>query len=335
MDAVTGLSGSGPAFLYIIIEALAEAGVNVGLPRDVATLLAAQTTLGSARMVLETGYHPALLKDQVTTPAGLHRRRHPRTRRGRPARHVDKGSQARDHAGQGTCRQVAASLPKAAAPRNYSSVPAGLASSVRLDPPAAHLPPALDTVPTSSPHRPHTHSAAASPPLVAESPTADSSLPNVPGKHPCCCVPPAAAPGTHAQNRIPAPAARSHFRSPRRAIPGCRTPSASPKAAPQREVRIRYQHRDRRLPHRHQWHHRRRGARRIQLVRLLPHRHLQLARDDLVAAHHLYQDFELLPLRLPSRAKVLVFLRPRSEPLFAILRVVEPLNGEPSTLPCP
>ena len=70
MDAVTGLSGSGPAFLYIIIEALAEAGVNVGLPRDVATLLAAQTTLGSAKMVLQTGSHPALLKDAVTTPAG-------------------------------------------------------------------------------------------------------------------------------------------------------------------------------------------------------------------------------------------------------------------------
>lgn len=70
MDAVTGLSGSGPAFIYIIIEALAEAGVNVGLPRDVATQLAAQTTFGSARMVLETGYHPALLKDAVTTPAG-------------------------------------------------------------------------------------------------------------------------------------------------------------------------------------------------------------------------------------------------------------------------
>jgi pyrroline-5-carboxylate reductase len=70
MDAVTGLSGSGPAFLYIIIEALAEAGVNVGLPRAVATGLPAQTTLGSARMVLETGYHPALLKDAVTTPAG-------------------------------------------------------------------------------------------------------------------------------------------------------------------------------------------------------------------------------------------------------------------------
>ncbi len=70
MDAVTGLSGSGPAFLYIIIEALAEAGVNVGLPRDIATLLAAQTTFGSAKMVLETGSHPALLKDEVTTPAG-------------------------------------------------------------------------------------------------------------------------------------------------------------------------------------------------------------------------------------------------------------------------
>ena len=70
MDAVTGLSGSGPAFLYIILEALAEAGVNVGLPRDVATLLAAQTTYGAARMVLETGSHPALLKDEVTTPGG-------------------------------------------------------------------------------------------------------------------------------------------------------------------------------------------------------------------------------------------------------------------------
>ncbi len=70
MDAVTGLSGSGPAFLYIIIEALAEAGVNVGLPREIATELAAQTAYGAARMVLETGSHPALLKDEVTTPAG-------------------------------------------------------------------------------------------------------------------------------------------------------------------------------------------------------------------------------------------------------------------------
>ena len=70
MDAVTGLSGCGPAYIYIIIESLAEAGVKVGLPRDIATLLAAQTTFGAAKMVLETGYHPALLKDAVTTPAG-------------------------------------------------------------------------------------------------------------------------------------------------------------------------------------------------------------------------------------------------------------------------
>ncbi len=70
MDAVTGLSASGPAFLYIILESLAEAGVKVGLPRDIATLLAAQTTFGAAKMVLDTGYHPALLKDSVTTPAG-------------------------------------------------------------------------------------------------------------------------------------------------------------------------------------------------------------------------------------------------------------------------
>jgi len=70
MDAVTGLSGSGPAFVYIILESLAEAGVKVGLPRDVATLLAAGTLQGAARMTLETGHHPALLKDAVTTPAG-------------------------------------------------------------------------------------------------------------------------------------------------------------------------------------------------------------------------------------------------------------------------
>jgi pyrroline-5-carboxylate reductase len=70
MDAITGLSASGPAFLYIILESLAEAGVKVGLPRDLATLLAAQTMLGSAKVALETGHHPALLKDAVTTPAG-------------------------------------------------------------------------------------------------------------------------------------------------------------------------------------------------------------------------------------------------------------------------
>lgn len=70
MDAVTGLSASGPAFIYIILESLAEGGVKMGLSRDLATLLAAQTALGSAKMVLETGDHPALLKDTVTTPAG-------------------------------------------------------------------------------------------------------------------------------------------------------------------------------------------------------------------------------------------------------------------------
>jgi pyrroline-5-carboxylate reductase len=70
MDAVTGLSASGPAFIYVVIEALAEGGVKVGLPRSVATELAAQTCLGAARMVIETGAHPAMLKDEVTTPAG-------------------------------------------------------------------------------------------------------------------------------------------------------------------------------------------------------------------------------------------------------------------------
>jgi pyrroline-5-carboxylate reductase len=70
IDAVTGLSASGPAFAYIILESLAEAGVKVGLPRNVATLLAAQTMKGSASVVLETGDHPALLKDALTTPAG-------------------------------------------------------------------------------------------------------------------------------------------------------------------------------------------------------------------------------------------------------------------------
>lgn len=70
MDAVTGLSASGPAFVYVIIDALAEGGVMVGLPRKIATELAAQMVLGASTMVLETGKHPAELKDQVTTPAG-------------------------------------------------------------------------------------------------------------------------------------------------------------------------------------------------------------------------------------------------------------------------
>lgn len=70
MDGVTGLSGCGPAYIYLIIEALSEAGVKVGLPRKTATLLAAQTMMGAAKMVLDRDVHPAALKDEVTTPAG-------------------------------------------------------------------------------------------------------------------------------------------------------------------------------------------------------------------------------------------------------------------------
>ncbi len=70
MDAVTGLSGSGPAYIYVVIEALADGGLKLGLPRAVALELAAQTVLGAARSVLVSGEHPAKLKDMVTTPAG-------------------------------------------------------------------------------------------------------------------------------------------------------------------------------------------------------------------------------------------------------------------------
>jgi len=70
MDAITGLSASGPAYIYVVIESLAEGGVKVGLPREVATQLAAQTVMGAGAMVLETAEHPAKLKDAVTPPAG-------------------------------------------------------------------------------------------------------------------------------------------------------------------------------------------------------------------------------------------------------------------------
>lgn len=70
MDAVTGLSGSGPAYVYLMIEALADGGVRQGLPRDMALRMAAMTLEGAARLVLESGQHPAQLKDQVTTPGG-------------------------------------------------------------------------------------------------------------------------------------------------------------------------------------------------------------------------------------------------------------------------
>jgi len=70
LDAVTGLSGSGPAYIFVIIDALADAGVKVGLSRDDAIIMASQTVLGAAKMLMETGEHPGKLKDMVTSPGG-------------------------------------------------------------------------------------------------------------------------------------------------------------------------------------------------------------------------------------------------------------------------
>ncbi|CAL1535068.1 unnamed protein product [Lymnaea stagnalis] len=70
LDAVTGVSGSGPAYAFAAIESLSDGGVKMGLPRDLATKLAAQTLLGAAKMVLETGKHPGQLKDEVCSPSG-------------------------------------------------------------------------------------------------------------------------------------------------------------------------------------------------------------------------------------------------------------------------
>ena len=114
MDAVTAISGSGPAYLFFVVEAMIEAGVHLGLPRATATELVVQTVVGSAKMLRETGEHPVVLREQVTSPGRHHRRRAARARDPQGAGRVP----GRDG---GRPRPVVASWPRVPDPRTEPS----------------------------------------------------------------------------------------------------------------------------------------------------------------------------------------------------------------------